>query len=61
MQSRLMPVHSALFCESSPGPVKYAAELLGLCGRETRQPLTEIADSSKEAVSGALRSAGLLN
>ncbi len=61
MQSRLMPVHSALFCESSPGPVKYAAELLGICGRETRQPLTEIADSSKEAVSGALRSAGLLN
>ena len=61
MQSRLMPVHSALFCESSPGPVKYAAELLGLCGRETRQPLTEIADSSKEAVSGALRSASLLN
>ena len=61
LQSRLMPVHSALFCESSPGPVKYAAELLGLCGRETRQPLTEIADSSKEAVSGALRSAGLLN
>ncbi len=61
MQSRLMPVHSSLFCESSPGPVKYAAELLGLCGRETRQPLTEIADSSKEAVSGALRSAGLLN
>ena len=61
IQSRLMPVHSSLFCESSPGPVKYAAELLGLCGRETRQPLTEIADSSKEAVSGALRSAGLLN
>ena len=61
MQSRLMPVHSALFCESSPGPVKYAAELLGICGRETRPPLTEIADSSKEAVSGALRSAGLLN
>ncbi len=61
LQSRLMPVHSALFCESSPGPVKYAAELLGICGRETRQPLTEIADSSKEAVSGALRSAGLLN
>ena len=44
INERLMPLHDALFCESSPGPVKYAAELLGLCdsrpaaaGRNRRQ------------------------
>merc|ERR1712167_247123 len=31
LQNRLMPLHSALFCETSPGPVKYAASLLDKC------------------------------
>ena len=57
---RLMPLHDALFCEASPGPVKYAAERLGLCGRETRLPLTEISDSSKHTVDAALSAAGLI-
>jgi len=57
---RLMPVHAAMFCEASPGPVKYAAALLGICGAETRLPLCEIADSSKAQVEAALKSAGLL-
>ena len=61
INERLMPLHDALFCESSPGPVKYAAELLGLCDSGTRLPLVEIADSSKQKVESALRSAGLLN
>ncbi len=58
---RLLPVHEAMFCEASPGPVKYAAELLGICGAQTRLPLCEIAQSSKQQVEDALRSAGLLN
>jgi len=61
LQERLMPVHQAMFCEASPGPVKYAAELLGICSSETRLPLCEIADSSKSQVKAALVSAGLLN
>jgi 4-hydroxy-tetrahydrodipicolinate synthase len=60
LQSRLMPVHSALFAETSPGPVKYAAGLLGLCSAETRLPLTEIADQSKARVKDALSGAGIL-
>ena len=31
LQDRLMPLHDALFVESNPGPVKYAASKLGLC------------------------------
>ena len=58
---RMIEVHDAMFCEASPGPVKYAAELLGICSSETRLPLCEIADSSKARVESALRGAGLMN
>lgn len=61
LHDRLMPVHEAMFCETSPGPVKYAAGLLGLCSAEMRLPLCEIADTSKEAVRASLVGAGLLN
>ncbi len=60
IQDILIPVHSAMFCESSPGPAKYAAELLGLCSAEMRLPLCEIADFSKAQVKAALKSANLL-
>ena len=61
INERLMPLHDSMFCEASPGPVKYAAELLGICSAETRLPLCEIARASKARVEAALRSAGLLN
>ncbi len=59
IQNRLMPVHNAMFCESSPGPVKFAAEILGLCSSELRLPLCEISQTSKETVTAALREAGI--
>jgi 4-hydroxy-tetrahydrodipicolinate synthase len=61
LNERLMPLHKALFVETSPGPVKYGASLLGRAPAETRLPLCEIADRSKEAVRSAMTSAGLLN
>ena len=61
LNERLMPLHVGLFCESSPGPVKYAASLLGKCSAETRLPLCEISDESKKTVQDAMRSAGLLS
>jgi 4-hydroxy-tetrahydrodipicolinate synthase len=61
LQDRLMPLHQALFCETSPGPVKYAASLLGKCTAETRLPLVEIKKSSKDRVKMAMVDAGLLN
>ncbi len=47
---QLANLHNALFIESSPGPVKYAASLLGLCSSETRLPLSEINQSTKNQV-----------
>jgi len=60
LQERLMPLHDAMFCETSPGPVKYAASLLGKCSAETRLPLCEIAEASKERVRKAMAGAGLI-
>ncbi|OEJ69406.1 4-hydroxy-tetrahydrodipicolinate synthase [Magnetovibrio blakemorei] len=61
IQQMLIPVHQSMFCESSPGPVKYAAQLMGLCSAEMRLPLCEIADSSKIQVENAIRTLGLIN
>jgi 4-hydroxy-tetrahydrodipicolinate synthase len=61
INERLMPVNDALFCETSPGPVKYAAKLLGRASDELRLPLAPIAEASREKVRAALTKAGLLN
>ena len=61
IQDRLMPVHDAMFVESNPGPVKYAAERLGLCSSKTRLPLAPISDATKKTVDAALVASGLLN
>jgi len=60
LQELLTPVHAAIFCETSPGPVKYAAELLGLFSSEARLPITEIADDSKVTVKEALKQVGAI-
>ncbi len=60
LQHKLMPLHLAMFSETSPGPVKYAASLMGKCEAELRPPLCEISASSKERVKNALSGAGLL-
>jgi 4-hydroxy-tetrahydrodipicolinate synthase len=59
IQDRLMPLHDALFVESNPGPVKYAASRLGLCSGETRLPLAPIAPGSRKRVDDALAAVGL--
>jgi 4-hydroxy-tetrahydrodipicolinate synthase len=59
LQDRLMPLHDALFVESNPGPVKYAASLLGICRPDVRLPLSPVAESTKERVREALIKADL--
>jgi len=56
----LQPIHSSMFIESNPSPVKYAAKLLGLCEDDVRLPLVRITEPTKEAVKKALVSANLL-
>ena len=57
----LQPLHKALFIESNPAPVKYAAKLLGLCDDEIRLPLVKIKKETQEEVKKALSSAKILS
>ncbi len=61
LNDRLMPLHEALFAETSPGPVKYAAHLLGKCDAKVRLPLVEPQEATKQRVREAMVTAGLLN
>jgi 4-hydroxy-tetrahydrodipicolinate synthase len=61
LQDRLMPLHDALFVESNPVPVKYAAEKLGLCSGETRLPLAPLMPGSRKKVDAALAALGLVH
>ena len=60
INQKLMPLHDALFCETSPGPLKYAASLLNICESDTRLPIVEIAPESKKRVEEGLKFAELM-
>jgi len=56
----LQPIHNAMFIESNPSPVKYAAKLLGLCSDDVRLPLVKITETTKEEVKKSLLLANLI-
>ena len=60
INEKLMPLHKALFIESNPSPVKYAASLLNLCSEEVRLPLVKITEETKKAVKSAMAHADLI-
>ena len=60
LQDRLTPLHDSLFSDASPGPVKYAMSLMGLCSDELRLPMVEPNDASKAKVRAALEELGLI-
>ena len=57
----MQSLHKAMFCETSPGPVKFALSLLGHCSPDMRLPLVEIAEESKQIVKDAMIKAGLIS
>lgn len=60
INDKLMKLHECLFIEPSPGPVKYAAEKLGLMSSELRLPLVEISKNTKDRVDEAMKFASLI-
>ena len=56
----LQPIHHSMFIESNPSPVKYAANLLGLCEYDVRLPLVKVTNPTKEVIKKSLVSANLL-
>jgi 4-hydroxy-tetrahydrodipicolinate synthase len=61
IQDRLLVLHDALFSETSPGPVKYAASLLGHTSEKCRLPLAPCGEPTKARVRAAMAEVGLLN
>lgn len=60
LQNELMPLHSALFNEANPIPVKWAVAELGLMPSGIRLPLTPLTDPSKEPLRTAMASLSLI-
>jgi 4-hydroxy-tetrahydrodipicolinate synthase len=61
INDRLAALHDALFVETSPAPVKYAASLLGKATSEVRSPLVAASAEAQAKVQQAMRVAGVLN
>ena len=61
IQDKLLPLHVAMFVESSPGPVKYACSLLGQGDGSMRLPMVPVSEQTKTTVRAAMVHAGLLN
>ena len=59
IQERLMPLHQALFVEPNPGPVKFAASVLNICGPDVRLPLVSPTKETQARVRAALKAAGI--
>ncbi len=61
LQDRLYPLHDAMFCDSSPGPVKYAlSRLRDDMPTEVRLPITWPSGAARATVDRALEIAGLV-
>ncbi len=60
LQDKITDLHMALFCETNPIPIKYAASLMGICESEIRLPLTEPSNQAKERVKAEMKKFGLI-
>ncbi|PUA29363.1 MAG: 4-hydroxy-tetrahydrodipicolinate synthase [Cellvibrio sp. 79] len=57
INERLLPLHTAMFVESNPIPVKWAVEQLGLIQPGIRLPLTRLSEQYHQQVKTALQAA----
>ena len=60
LQDTLVELNSVLFCETSPGPVKFAASLMGKCQPDLRLPLVLPQEEHKKHIRQVLNNLRLL-
>lgn len=60
LQTHYIDLHNVMFCETNPGPVKYALSLMGKMSAEIRLPLVEPRESSKKLIEATLKKAGVI-
>jgi 4-hydroxy-tetrahydrodipicolinate synthase len=61
LHDKLMPLHTNLFIESNPAPIKYALSLLGKMDEKLRLPMVPVSEPTRVAVRSAMVHAGLIN
>ena len=61
INQKLMGLHTKLFVEANPIPVKWALSQLGLIHPELRLPLTPLAPQHHDTVRAVMREAGLVH
>ena len=61
LQDKLAPLHTNLFVETSPAPIKYAMSLIGKCAGTVRLPMVLASENAQTAVRQAMVHAGLIN
>lgn len=59
LRDKLALLHRALFCETSPTPVKYAASRIGLCQEDVRLPLLPASKATRKNICDALEFADI--
>ena len=59
INERLLPLHTAMFVESNPIPVKWAIEQLGLIQSGIRLPLTRLSEQYHQQLKTAMQVAGV--
>ena len=57
---KMEPLHSAMFIETNPIPVKTSLALMGKIAEELRLPLCPMADANKEKLKKSLKDYGLI-
>ncbi|WP_187335608.1 4-hydroxy-tetrahydrodipicolinate synthase [Novosphingopyxis iocasae] len=61
LQDKLYPLHSAMFCDTSPGPAKYAVSRMRPdFPTEVRLPILEPREEARRTIDAALEHAGLI-
>lgn len=60
IQDQLTALHAAMFCETNPIPVKYAASLMGLCENEVRLPLCAPSKAAQDRIKSEMKKLKLI-
>ena len=60
IQMKLLALHKALFVESNPIPVKWAASRMGLCQPALRLPLTPLTEANQSYLQSVMQATGLI-
>ncbi len=60
IQMKLLPLHKAMFVESNPIPVKWAASRMGLCQPALRLPMTPLTEANQSYLQSVMQATGLI-